>query len=241
LAAWLFLAIFALYFLLFYHTKSTGPRYKDFWWIAVYAILLFGLFFTFSRIIIGLWALGAVVWFFLKFVRESRPHVVAITVATFIIAVLFSAIYWPQVRSRIHVSAGEEAVTQRIFYNEIAESVTTENPVLGVGIGQFVPQLMSRLKHWPANIYQPVHNIYLLIASETGFAGLVSFLLFFAFLFWEFIRRPGFKKAHSLSFLILAFSFLLMGLFDHFLWTIQQGNLIFWMILALISLGPDIV
>ena len=245
LAAWLFLAIFAFYFWYFYYLKFGR---KGFWWIGVYAVLLFGLFSTFSRTIIALWALGAVVRtsfplfkgdsdnFFPESVRAVKSRLAAVAIATLAVIGLFSAIYWPQVWSRIHISAGEEAVTQRIFYNKIAESVTTANPVLGVGIGQFVPQLMDKLRHWPAYIYQPVHNVYLLIASETGLVGLALFLLFLFFIFYGFVRRTQMHKAYQCSFLILAFSFLLMSLFDHFLWTLQQGSLIFWMVLALISL-----
>ncbi len=264
LAAWLMLAIFAFYFLLFYHLKSKGPQpivalshgrglvqLKNSWWAAIYVVLLFGFFFTFSRAIIGLWALGVIIGisfllfernsgsFFPKSIKAVKSHVAAIAVVTFITAGLFSAVYWPQVWSRVHISAGEEAVTQRIFYNKMAESVTMANPILGVGIGQFVPQLMNKLKHWPAYFYQPVHNVYLLIASETGLVGLSLFLLFLFLIFYGFIKRAKMQKAYQYSFSILAFSFLAMGLFDHFLWTLQQGSLIFWMIWALISLDPD--
>jgi O-antigen ligase len=258
LAAWLFLAIFAFYYWRLYSGKNPnhtfphdrGEKYdgiKEGAELLIYAVLLFGLFFTFSRAIIGLWALGMAVGVLLlfkggfrNFLAAAKRRILAAVVVTLITGVLFAVLFWPQVKSRVLISAGEEAVTQRVFYNKIAESVTTANPALGVGIGQFVPQLMTKLKHWPANIYQPVHNIYLLIASETGLIGLVLFLLFLFFLFWKFIRRADFKKPYSFSFLILAFSFLLMGLFDHFLWTLQQGSLIFWMVLALISLNPKL-
>ncbi len=270
LAAWLFLAIFAFYnyYLYFYpHTKrgltesraeGADPRYgvgvypksqsslgKLF--LAGYPVLLLGLFFTFSRIIIGLWALGAAIRVLLLFKKSFRgflmatkQYTITIVAITLVTGALFTAFFWPQVKSRALVSMDEEAVTQRIFYNKIAGSVTTTHPLLGVGIGQFVPQLMIKMKHWPANIYQPVHNIYLLIASETGLAGLALFLLFLFFVLYNFGRSSRFQKLYHFSFFILIFSFLLMGLFDHFLWTLQQGSLIFWTMLALISLNPDL-
>ena len=246
LAAWLFLAIFAFYNYLFYFYPAEKSRFGKFMF-GGYPILLLGLFFTFSRIIIGLWALGAAIRVLLLFKKSfhgflmaTRRYVVTIVIITLVTSSLFVAFFWPQVKSRALVSMDEEAVTQRIFYNKIAGSVTTAHPILGVGIGQFVPQLMTKLKHWPANIYQPVHNVYLLIASETGLVGLSLFLLFLFFIFYNFIRRAGFKKPYSFSFLIFTLSILLMGLFDHFLWTLQQGSLIFWMTLALVSLNPDL-
>ena len=107
---------------------------------------------------------------------------------------------------------------------------------MGVGIGQFIPGMITKFKNLPAVAYQPVHNIYLLIVSETGFLGLGAFLLFLFFVFWRFIHVADFKKLYTFSFLIFIFSFLLIGLFDHFLWTSQQGSLIFWMALALLSI-----
>ncbi len=270
LAAWLFLAIFAFYNYYFYfypHTKrgllgsraeGADPRYgvgvypRDKSYLGKFLlicqpVLLVGLFFTFSRIIIGLWALGAAIRVLLLFKKSlhgflvaTKQYTITIVVITLVTSSLFAAFFWPQVKSRALVSMDEEAVTQRIFYNKIAESVTIANPVLGVGIGQSVPQLMNKLKHWPSYIYQPVHNIYLLIASETGFIGLALFLLFLLFTFYHFIKRTNLHKTYQYSFFILAFSVLVIGLFDHFLWTLQQGSLIFWMTLALISLNPDL-
>ncbi len=246
LAAWLFLAIFAFYnYYLYFHSKEKS--YSGKFLLAGYPVLLLGLFFTFSRTIIGLWALGAAIKVLLLFRKSFRgflmatkQYVIFVVVITLVTGALFAAFFWPQVKSRVLISAEEEAVTQRVFYNKIAGSVTTAHPILGVGIGQFVPQLMVKLKHWPANIYQPVHNIYLLIASETGFIGLALFLLFLFFILYDFSRSGRFQKPYHFSFFILIFSFLLMGLFDHFLWTLQQGSLIFWMTLALISLNPDL-
>lgn len=246
LAAWLFLAIFAFYNYYFYfypRDKSCLGKFL----LVCQPVLLVGLFFTFSRTIIGLWALGAAIRVLLLFRKSLRgflmatkQYLITISVITLVTGALFAVFFWPQVKSRALISSEEEAVTQRIFYNKIAGSVTAANPILGVGIGQSVPQLMTKMKHWPANIYQPVHNIYLLIASETGLAGLSLFLLFLIFVFYGFIQRTKLHKAYQYSFLILSLSFLVMGLFDHFLWTLQQGSLIFWMILALISLNPNL-
>jgi O-antigen ligase len=258
LAAWLMLAIFSFYFLLFYYLKpqeikaaalnhnSSLIRREDLRWIAIYLILLFGFFFTFSRVVIFLWALGAVIsglLFFREkfngFLAGIKRRLVVVAITTLIAVSFFTVFFWPQVKSRILISAGEEAVTQRIFYNKIAESVAASNPLLGIGIGQFVPRLMTKLKHWPSYFYQPVHNIYLLIASETGFIGLTLFLMFLFFILYNFGYLSRFQEPYHFSFFILALSFILIGLFDHFLWTLQQGGLIFWMVLAFVSLNSN--
>ena len=242
LAAWLFVAIFAFYFWYIYHRTSQDRWSCDVPKLAIYAVLLFGLFFTFSRVIIGLWVLGVLARLLIVVARKEfrentaiRRKVVQLSAVSLIVVLIFSAFFWPQVKSRVHISAQEEAVTQRAYYNKIAGSVAASHPFLGMGIGQFVPNMMSKLKHLPANAYQPVHNIYLLIASETGFPGLVIFLGFIVAAFWGFARRTRFTKLYHFSFFILAGSFLIIGLFDHFIWTSQQGSIIFWMMLALMA------
>ncbi|MBI2063717.1 MAG: O-antigen ligase family protein [Candidatus Yanofskybacteria bacterium] len=248
LAVWLFTAIFALYFLFLY--RPSGGRdekkitnfFQKYGLVLVYAVVLFAFFFTFSRVIIGLWALGVLarllIVLFKKEFRQNqmlRRRIVTLFVISAVVSAAFSAVFWPQVSSRIHISAQDPAFSERVFYNKIAGSVATSHPLLGVGIGQFVPSFMSELKYLPSTAYQPVHNVYLLIVSEAGFIGLGAFILFLFFIFWRFIRQADFAKLHTFSFLIFTLSFLAIGLFDHFLWTSQQGSMIFWMVLALLN------
>jgi O-antigen ligase len=191
---------------------------------------------------IGLWGLTELAAFiFLKNYRKRFNPVILTTLA---VGVIFCIFFWPQVRSRILISGDEEAVTQRILYNEIAGGVTKTNPLLGVGIGQSVVDLMHRFRYYPQYFYQPTHNIYLLISSETGFLGLIFFLLFIFFLFWEKIglktdgRRRARPPAAIYPLLIVSY-FLLSGLFDHFLWTLQQGSFILWLSLVLLTIKTD--
>ncbi len=109
----------------------------------------------------------------------------------------------------------------------------------------------------PSWIYQPVHNIYLLIAVEMGIVGLVVFLLFIGtvlfkgFLLPLFARgetgsRPsgtscgpnGTRRGRSPLVIegFLVFCFLLLGLTDHYFWTLHSGGIIFWLALALMKI-----
>ncbi len=244
LAAWLFLAVFAFYFWYFYYNRK-GLNVKS---MGVYGVILIAFFFTFSRVVIGLWLLGVVIQLlilfgkkdFKDFLQKTRRKLIFISVLTAVISGVFILSLWPQVESRIHISLREQAVTRRVFYNNVAGATAVGSPLLGVGVGQFVPHLMDELKYLPGYAYQPVHNIYLLIASEVGFIGLIFFGAFLFLSFRSFFRHRDFGKFHHYSFFILALSFLVMGIFDHFLWTLQQGSLIFWLMMALINLGPNI-
>ena len=253
------------------------------------------------------------------------------------------------------------AISDRNFYNNVSRETISNNSFFGSGLGTYIFQIdgyleknkiKQKFEPWQ---YQPAHNIYFLIASETGVIGLLFFLLFLVYIisisikivsretifknysspdkgrlggvfeklqncnselmtrnFFSFLlniftlRRCRFKvdeyRAHKpslalpirpslrtgscqggnpnsssgkgnyknsplersggvfensqdynlksnnnvsretlldirkLNFFLLAIliSFLFIGLFDHYFWTLQQGRLMFWLVLGLI-------
>jgi len=89
-----------------------------------------------------------------------------------------------------------------------------KHPLFGVGLGTFVKSLAGL---WQDEIrfrfLQPVHNVFLLLLSETGLIG------FFCF---GKILKDLLVKAFRRDRLVLVL-FLLFALFDHFLLTATQG------------------
>ena len=106
----------------------------------------------------------------------------------------------------------------------------------GVGVGNYTQALHDSDTSREVWDYQPVHNIYLLIATEVGVFGLAAFLIV---LYWplsiSFYHRrralvgSSFFAGTSFSFAAL----LLVGLFDHYPWSLSFGILFFWLLLAL--------
>ena len=84
-------------------------------------------------------------------------------------------------------------------------------------------------------LLQPVHNIYLLWITQTGFFGLITLIAFLKKLFirvkslW---RNIGKKSSITRPVFILVISCLMIGLFDHYLLTLQQGQLLISIILG---------
>jgi O-antigen ligase len=233
LAAFFVLTLFAFYY---WYLIPIKKQINRLWVLVGYGLMLVGLFLTFSRTMIGIWGLAVIAGYVIA--KDYRKRLLSIIISTVVIGLLFAILFWPQVQSRIHISGDEEAVTQRVFYNEIAGKVTTSSPIFGVGIGQSVVDLMHRFRYHPQYFYQPTHNIYLLISSETGFPGLIAFLFFLFFLYWQLFKNKHFLQI-TISILIFSFSFLLIGLFDHFLWTLQQGSLVFWLSLAILTIKSE--
>jgi len=133
----------------------------------------------------------------------------------------------------------------RMFFNIVSRETIHSHTLWGSGTGTSLFQINDYLQRhnigepmapWQ---YQPTHNIYLLMASEIGIFG----LLVFSFIIIE-VSRLAYRKivsretiqnhriliSLSLSCLL---GFLLIGTFDHYLMTIQQGQLLFWIILGI--------
>ncbi len=231
LAGYLFLSLVALFWLFW----RTGKRILV---AAVYPVILFGFLLTFSRTIIAVWLAAIVVWAFLAlFVParaglpthagrrdSSRAVIRMLAVTTAVFSALFVFMFWPQVKSRILISTADEAFSQRIYYSSQALRSGGGLNWSGVGLGGFTDWLRKHQPNLSSGLYQPVHNIYLLIYAETGILGIAAFILFLILLL---------LRCRNIPVLILTFSVLAIGLFDHFLWTLQQGRIILWSVLAL--------
>src|SRR3989344_2366287 len=145
LAAWLFLAIFAFYFL-FLYGRSRFDFFKDprpNLLLVMYPVLLWGLFSTFSRVAIGLWIAGIVVRLLIIWLKKKKYNLGLafknrlrlLLGITPVVVIVFGFFYWPQVQSRIFISSQEQAVSQRILYNKLASQMITDKPLLGIGLG----------------------------------------------------------------------------------------------------------
>ncbi len=128
----------------------------------------------------------------------------------------------------------------RMFYLDVSRGTFWENPILGVGMGQYVYHLINipNIQDWQ---FQPVHNIFLLILNELGIVGLS---LFFWFV-WRVIKNASSIRCSTWNILwdkrdvfkAIFLSFLFIMLVDHYFWDIQQGQGMLWFILAILAGG----
>jgi len=163
-----------------------------------------------------------------------------------VFSILNTTVLMPYIKNRFFtISLQEEAIDLRFFYNKIALAIIKEKPLLGVGIGNFVnfshnyPVFLKTANAMlsgggqgdveiPSWLYQPVHNIYLLIASEIGILGLIVFGIFLLF---RLLGPARFKNPMWFVFI----GFLVLVLSDHYFWTLQSGGIIFWIALGLLE------
>lgn len=225
-------------------------------------LLIFGLVVTFSR---GAWVvsfLGVCFWVGLLF-WKSRKYAFSqmqaihktsepasyfpgrIAFLMLLLIVFLGLVFWvfqPQILDRTlynqkqlqTIEAQPESIVNRLTFNEIAGRMLVQNPLSGVGEKNFVVRMDEyageRLLPW---LHQPVHNIFLLIGAEVGFLGLLVLLVFLYNIVRRVLDSPF--SIEKLTLFIICSGILLISLFDHYFWTIQQGSLMFWVFFGLLA------
>ena len=117
---------------------------------------------------------------------------------------------------------------RRLQLADVSLKMIADKPWFGVGLNNFIPSLAvyGYSAGWPG-FFQPVHNIYLLIASESGLPALFALLLSVLCLLLSLLRTHRYLLALTLT------QLLLLGLWDHYLWTTPQGLLMLWLTLGI--------
>lgn len=130
------------------------------------------------------------------------------------------------------ISWTDESIVQRESLIQSSIAMIKDNPVFGVGLNNFLINLPS------SEIIQPVHNIFLLVASETG-VFVLGFFIWFLIKIYRRINDKGLRIKKNPSFIIYPLSFILiLGMFDHYFLTLQQGQLLFSFVLGLCWSDP---
>lgn len=121
----------------------------------------------------------------------------------------------------------QETYFKRFALTLSAGEIISKNP-FGIGLNNFLLELPG-LSLYPKVSWwiQPVHNVFLLVLSETGLIGLLVFLyLFYKSLINTFTRK---SPAFTLAIIVV----LLTGLFDHYWLTLQQNEILLSILLGL--------
>jgi O-antigen ligase len=198
---------------------------------------LIALFLTFSR---SAWVVGgfAIALAIARIVNSE----LGILNKKYILIIAFIMILYSvfMIQSISPIRSADESVVVRQQLNNAAITVWKQSPIVGVGLGNFLVKLPDALPSRQIYFLQPVHNIYLLLLSETGVVGVGILLLFVVYLLnheYGILNHGKNIKKYSFTIQYSLFSILLLGLVDHYPLTLQQGQLLLTLLFSL-SLIP---
>jgi hypothetical protein len=228
-------------------------------WFSIFSIQFIALFTSFSRSAWIALFLSSLTFILLnkKTVKivsretiynlKNHKAIISATLLTIIVVVINANLLSNRVLQDIN-KPKETTILQnntfndRAFYKIVSRETISREPMFGSGPGTFIFQIEKKTKPSEPWQYQPAHNIYLLSASETGFIGLTLFLLIIfnplkyaldKIVSRETIYNEKLLKSTLISIMI---GFLFIGFFDHYLYTLQQGQIIFWLIIGIMLL-----
>lgn len=180
-----------------------------------------GLFFTFSRSATFLWILFMYSFFLVQLQQKLSRKLFIVSISCIVLGIFF--FLFPQIFARLFFFQIDESVTHRTQLFVSAFRMLIAHPFFGVGLGNFLvnlPQVSGD------QVYlQPVHNIFLLIACETGLCGLIVVL-------WNLLQLiPLFKKIFAQRKIFfplcsIGVAIVGIGMVDHYFLTLQQGQLL---------------
>jgi O-antigen ligase len=190
---------------------------------------------TFSRVVILLWAFMAAVVLIRRIkgkVTTMRTRLIALIVTCFSLLVIVFLPLTHEVFNRLaQTSLTDESVTERVELVTASWKMIQQNPIIGVGLDNYIPSLVPFQKPLPLGLYlQPVHNIFILVLAETGVLGFGLFIVLFAKTFMRLRKQE--KGIKELLFLLLLI-IIITGMFDHYWLTLQQGQLLFSLVIGL--------
>jgi O-antigen ligase len=219
-------------------------------WLGTVA-LLFGLsilFLTFSRSAwLGLFCGMLLLWVLLaryyRHKRFVRWHVIAVSGAAILLALIFIARFTPFLLARAGVQ--QEAVElrsleERAVLIHIALTVIDRYPLQGVGAGNF-PWYATYYLHHETDLEMrrtTVHNVYLSAYAELGVLGIALQLIGLGSGVLAAFRHPQDEMTvHRYALLSGFFALAVIGLFDHYPWTIVHFQVLWFGLLAVSSCG----
>ncbi len=209
--------------------------------LAILTVLMLGLLLTFSRSAwIGFAAGWGVTLVLLALLRWpwgwqlwAKWSLFLIVIAGFVIFIL------PQpflTRTEASGRLESQSISERQQQIKDAYALIKLEPVRGVGYGNMPVAIYDKLERARESIhnYQPVHNIYLLSMVELGVVGGLVYLAFLLTALRQQILQ-FFRERTWVSVVTLgAFtSLLVIGLLDHYVWTLSAGTMLLWLVVGL--------
>jgi putative inorganic carbon (HCO3(-)) transporter len=204
-----------------------------------YSILLFlnilGLTVTFSRGAYLALAFGLLIFF--GYLMLTKVKTISLPILVTLASILISfVIFKPFLLTRETFS--DQSTVDRKFYDVTGVKMAQHNPIFGLGLGESVLHMEQysgkTLQPWDK---QPPHNYFIIAAAELGIPAALILLWFFLSQLKSLIFNLKSKfSTYRLALITIFSAFLVLMMFDHYFYTLEQTQLLLWFILAMITL-----
>ncbi len=134
--------------------------------------------------------------------------------------VLFSLIQSLVTKYLLKIPNLPEYLTKRLVLSELAGKAFAHSPFFGIGFGSYLNYISLQKNWW----LHPVHNIYLLLASEGGIIALITFFIFMMYLL---------QKNKNIFLSLSLLGIFITGSLDHYWLTLEQNQIIFAIVVGL--------
>lgn len=199
-------------------------------------LMSFGLLATFSRS--ALLALVATLLFIFIFsvIKKDKLTIYVLIKYAVLLGLIFLAfnLYYPNLwASRFDLSNRLEAKSiqdRELTYGQLNWN-SPQEIVFGQGLGLNTYWVSKNNNQLPVDQLQPIHNWYLLALAEVGLVGVFMFLVLLYFYFKKSLFIKNKNQVWLGSFVLLI---LLLGLFDHYLWTSWTGWLMVGVVVTIV-------
>ena len=187
----------------------------------------------------GAWlALAIVLAFILAFRLRSRKKICA---AALVLVVMFGVFLMasPKTFDRLATFANvtsEQSVSERFLMWKSAVHVIEDNPLMGVGFGNYEAAYQNKyiLAEAKERFQGHTHNVYLQFWAETGLPGLILFCALFGYiLYWSWRRADN---CYGLIIFSSTLGLMLYGLTDYTISSFSAMR-VYWLVFAVCVVG----
>jgi O-antigen ligase len=205
------------------HSWKRGIKNKLYMSI-IFSTGTIALFMTLSRVAIIYWFIS---FFFICIFSIKRKKIIFSLLCSFFF--IFIILLFPLLRYRFFsISLGDESIQERILLTRATLEMIRSHPFFGVGLYNYFNALPNILYSYNQFfIPQPVHNIFLLFGAETGLIGLGIAIGVFVLCYMKILKREMIVFP-----LLLITALTVLGMFDHYFLTIQQGQILFSFVIS---------
>lgn len=214
-------------------------------WMAITFMFTAALFFTFSRTAwlsaAALIAGSSVIWFMKSKERSQRKRLAAMLAGMLLFTLALGA--WQSdllmTRTQLTERLETKSFEERAVAIELAKEVISHDWLIGTGQGAYLYALV-REGVWTGELAGPPippHNTFILLFAELGLLGSIGSVLLAGGILKQLTRRREWLHYRSFIFFV---PLILLGLFDHYLWSFWSGQALLALVVTGWALTLDI-